>query len=322
MFRQKEFRATPSAQLRELLDQLEVLIGKLKYEGLEEARKIPVLFDAADALMKELAQSGVPLQAETVRFESLTALFRRKAKLFLRKLGGAEALIVLRREHNPDAGRWWWFIEQWLKEQAALQRRRQVKVLLIGAVILAVLAGVYALFLRPDPLMVEVLRRQQAAEELARTRDYQAALREINAALELTPTNPSLLTLKGIMQAQLGLKAEAATTFAAAEAATENREQFLLLRAQTYLSIDMPAAALIDATAAIALNPQSGRGYLFLGQANANMGNLLEAQRQYEEAARLATEAQDVELEAMARVQLAYLYQGMLAVPPTATPKP
>jgi len=79
---------------------------------------------------------------------------------------------------------------------------------------------------------------------------------------------------------------------------------------------------LADAEATISMNPTSARGYMYLAQANANLGNVLEAQRQFEEAARLANEMNDVELEAIARIQLAYLYQHMLAPLPAATPAP
>jgi cytochrome c-type biogenesis protein CcmH/NrfG len=79
-------------------------------------------------------------------------------------------------------------------------------------------------------------------------------------------------------------------------------------------------AMIADAEAAIAVNPQSARGYLYLAQANANLGNLLDAQMYYEKAEEQARAAGDAELEAFARVQMAYLYQQMMALP-TATPQ-
>ncbi len=322
VFQQREFRATPAAQVRELLGQLEAHIGKLEHDNREEARKILPLFDAADAIIAELEHAGAPLSTEKSRFETISASFRRKARTFLRKAGGLDAFITLRRERNPEAAQWWWFIDQWVADQDKAQRRRQVKSLLIGAVVLAVLAGMYALFLRPDDATLERVRRQQAAEQFAQSGEYAAALDEVNAALMVAPDDASLLAFKGILQTQLGLETEAATTFAAAEAASDSREHFFLTRAQVYLTLSVFEAVLTDAEAAIAANPQSARGYLYLADANANLGNLLEAQTQYEEAARLAGKAGDAELEAIARVQMAYLYQQMLAPPPTATSVP
>lgn len=322
MFQQREFRATPSAQLRELLGQLEIHIGKLEHDSREEACKIPPLFDAADAIITGLERAGAPLSAEKSRFETISASFRRKARTFLRKVGGVDVFIALRGERNPEAAQWWWFIDQWLAEQNKAQRRRQVKSLLIGAVALAVLAGVYVIFLRPDAATLERVRRQQAAEEFAQGGDYTAALDEVNAALMVAPGDASLLAFKGILQIQLGLETEAAMTFAEAEAASDSRERFFLIRAQVYMMLSMFEAMLADAETAIAANPQSARGYLLLGQANANLGNLLEARAQYEESARLAGEAGDSELEAIARVQMAYLYQQMPTPPFTATPAP
>ncbi|HOU15150.1 MAG TPA: hypothetical protein PKZ84_18740 [Anaerolineae bacterium] len=323
MFQQKEFRATPSAQLRELLGQLEVHIGKLEHDSAEEARNIPALFDAADTVIAELKQADAPLSAELARFDTISASFRRKARTFLRKVGGIAALNTLREERHPEAAQWWWFIDQWVAEQSRGRRRRQLKSLLIAAAILVVLAGVYALFLRPDAATRERFQRQQMAEELARTGEYTAALDEVNAALVVAPDDVNLLAFKGVLQARLGLEAEATTTFAAAEAAAASREDFLLIRAQIYLTLDMTEVVLADAQAAIAANPQSARGYLYLAQANANLGNITEALNQYDEATRLADEAEDAELAALARVQKAYLYQQMLAPPlttPTASP--
>lgn len=318
VFQQREFRSTPSAQLRELLGQLEVHIGKLEHDSGEEARKIPALFDAANAIIAELEHAGASILAEKARFETISASFRRKAKTFLRMVGGIGAFIALREERNPEARQWWWFIDQWVADQARGRRRRQLKSLLIGAVVLVVLAGVYALFLRPDAATRERFRRQQVAEQFAQAGEYAAALDEVNAALIVAPNDASLLAFKGILQAQLGLEAEAVTTFAAAD----SRERFFLIRAQVYLTLGMSETMLADAEAAIAINPQSARGYLYLGQANANLGNLLEARTQYEEAARLAGEAGDSELEAIARVQMAYLYQQIPAPSSAATPAP
>jgi tetratricopeptide (TPR) repeat protein len=322
VFQQREFRATPSAQLRELLGQLEAHVGTLEHDSGEEVRKIPALFDAADAIIAELEPAGAPLPAEMARLETVSASFRRKAKTFLRKVGGIDAFAALRGEHNPETAQWWWFIDQWVADQSKTQRRRQLKSLLIGAAVLTVLAGVYVLFLQPDAATLERIRRQEAAEQFAQNGDNAAALGELNEALTIAPDDASLLAFKGVLQTRLGLEAEAATTFTAAEVAAENREHFFLIRAQVYLTLNMFEAMLADAEAAVAVNPQSARGYLYLAQANASLGNFGEAQKQYDEAWRLADEAGDGELAALARVQKAYLYQQMLTLPMATTTAP
>ena len=318
MFQQKEFHATPSAQLRELLGQLEAHIGKLEHDSQAEAQRIPALFDAAYTLIVELEHAGASLLAETNRFETAAATFRRKAKLFLRKTGGSEGLAALRPRQTSAPEQWWWFIDQWVAEQNKAQLRRYVKALLTGAVVLALIVGVYVLFLAPDKDTVEKIRLQQAAEQLAQDGDYTAALLRVNDALTLSPDDARLLTFKAILQTQLGFEAEATTTFAAAEAASDSREHFFLNRAQIHLTLGLFEAVLADAEAAIAANPQSVQGYLFMAQANSNLGNFLQAQTQYEEAARLAAETGDAELEAIARIQMAYLYQRISVPTPTA----
>ncbi len=316
MFQQREFHATPAAQLREILGRLEAHIGKLAHASREEAQEIPALFDAAQAHLIELERAGVPLPAETLRFETVSATFRRKAQVFLRKVGGAEGLAALRPTQTPAPEQWWWFIDRWWAEQRKVQRRRQMKSLLIGAAILAVLSVVYVLFLAPDKTVSQTIRLQQMAEQLAQAGDNAAALDKVNEALSLSPDNVHLLALKGVLQTRLGAETDAATTFAAAEAVSGSREQFLLARAQVYLMLGEPEAVLVDAEAAIAANPQSARGYLYLAQANTDLGNYAEAERQYDEAGRLADAAGDAEIAAIARIQKAYLYQQLFLPTP------
>jgi tetratricopeptide (TPR) repeat protein len=318
MLQQREFHATPSAQLRELLGKLEAHIGRLERDSREEVQKIPTLFDAAHALIVELERAGASFPAETTRFETASATFRRKAKPFLRTIGGAENLAALRFERSLAPEQWWWFIDQWWAEQRKAQRRHQVKSLLIGATVLAVVVVVYVLLLAPDKTVSQTIRLQRTAEQLAQVGDYTAALNTVNEALALSPGDASLLALKGVVQTQLGFEAEAATTFADAEVAAGNREQFLLTRAQIYLMLGQPEAVLVDAGAVIAANPQSARGYLYLAQANTDLGNFLEADMHYDEAGRLADAAGDPEIAAIARVQKAYLYQQLFLPTPTA----
>lgn len=318
MLQQKEFRATPSAQLRELLGKLEAHIGKLERDDREEAQKIPALFDAIHALIGDLERAGVSFPAEMTRFETASATFRRKAKPFLRKIGGPEGLAALRPGQAPAPEQWWWFIDRWWAEQKRAERRRQAKSLSIGAAVLAIVVVVYALFLAPDKASFETVRLRQAAEQLAQEEDYAAALNTVDEALALSPDDVSLLAFKGVLQIRLGFETEAATTFAAAEAASSNREQFLLARAQVYLVLGQSEAVLADAEAAIVANPQSAQGHLYLGLANADLGNFQEAEMQYDEAGRLADEAGDAGLAAIARVHKAYLYQQLFLPTPTA----
>jgi len=317
MFQQREFHATPAAQLREVLDKLEAHLGRLERDSSEEVQNILALFDAAHAIIVESEQAGASFPAEMTRFESASATFRRKAKPFLRKVGGAAGLAALRAGRPLTAGQWWWFIDQWWGEQKTAQCRRQLKSLLIGAAILAILAVVYALFLAPDKTVSQTIRLQRMAEQMAIAGDDIAALDMVNEALALSPNNASLLAFKGILQTRLGSETEAATTFAAAEAAAGSREQFHLERAQIYLMLGQPEAVLAEAEAAIAANPQSARGYLYLAQANTNLGNFAEADKQYDEAGRLADEAGDAEIAAIARIQKAYLYQQLFLPTPT-----
>ncbi len=317
MLQQSEFRGTPSAQAREFLEHLEARVGRLERDSRAEVQTIPELFDAVQARIVELEHAGASLPAEKLRFETVAGTFRRKAKTFLRTVGGTEGLAALRSGRPAAPEQWWWFIDQWWAEQKMAQRRRRVKSLLIGGVVLAIVAVVYVLFLAPDKTVSETIRLQQMAEQLAKVGDDAAALDMVNEALALSSNDASLLAFKGILQMRLGAETEATATFAAAEAAASSREQFFLDRAQIYLVLGQPEAVLADAEAALAANPQSARGYLYLAQANTDLGNFVEAEKQYDEAGRLAGEAGDAEIAAIARVQKAYLYQQLFLPTPT-----
>ena len=72
-------------------------------------------------------------------------------------------------------------------------------------------------------------------------------------------------------------------------------------------------AALINAEAATDLDPESPYGYFYLAQAQNALGEQHAAYANYEKAAASASEAGEVELEAMARIQIGYLLQKMAA---------
>jgi tetratricopeptide (TPR) repeat protein len=177
--------------------------------------------------------------------------------------------------------------------------------------VLLLLFAVYQLFLAPDPATRERLRRQQAAESLAVEGNLAGALSEVEEALTIAPGDPSLLTLKGTLQQGLGQSQRAEETFAAAEAAFGEREVFLLARGQAYLIANQAPAALADAQALLALDPQSAPGYMLLGRAQEWLENYPEAIAAYQQAATLAEAQGDFQLTGLARVNMGMLMQRL-----------
>ena len=300
---------TPADRLRELLGQLEVQLGKLDYSTADELLRIPVLFDDAHNLMAELQQSGAALVGEQVRLESLGTQFKRRASQFMRGIGGAAVLGRARRRYAPEVTRWWWFVDAHVTAQKQAQLRRRLRGLGLMAGVLAVIVVVYVLVFAPDEATRERFRHQQEAERLAQEGDYVTALGEIEAALGFAPDVAELHVWRGVLLALLERTEEAESAFSAAQMLLPDRVAFLALRAQTYMSVRLPEVMLQDTQEILAVSPESAQGYFLQGRAYHLLQSYTLAEVSYQTAAELASAAGDTQLEALARVNLAYLMQ-------------
>lgn len=306
---------TRADELRDQIDELEAMIGRLEYGLGKEALVIPDLFDSISTSLAAFQAEGQSMRAENARLDTVSARFNRKAKVFLREIGGARVLEDARRTRQPDPESWWWFADQLV----ANKRRDQIRHLLrVGAgvtLVLLVLFVLYQRFLAPDPATRERLEHQHNAEDLAIEGDIAGALSEVEQALVVAPGAPYLAVFKGVLQQDLGQDVASGETFAAAEAAFDNREDFLLARAQAYLLLDQPEAAVVDAQEAVKLNPESASGYMLLGRAYEYMEDYLEAMFAYEQAIDLAEAQDDFQLAGTARVSVGILMQRLQAQP-------
>jgi len=187
-------------------------------------------------------------------------------------------------------------------EEQLRSKRRQI----VGILILGVLIAAYQLFLAPDKATQQRMTHELAAEEALGAQDFTTALEEVDMALTLAPGDSDLLTLKGVALALSGQQAESERVFEQAVEAAGDLEAFHVARARYFLAIEA--------------NPKSAMAYLQMGNAYAELGRVPEAAESYERAAALAREAGETQLEAMARVQLAYL--SMVPSLPTGTLSP
>jgi tetratricopeptide (TPR) repeat protein len=142
-------------------------------------------------------------------------------------------------------------------------------------------------------------------------KDWSTALAEVDLALAAQPDDAGLLALRGILQGQLGQPEEAQASFAESEQAASSRTEFLHLRSQYYLDIGMYEAALADAQAIVAADPQSAIGYFALGAAQEALEDWPEAVAAYNQASDLADEQKDSQVAVLTRIRLGYLLQRL-----------
>ncbi len=310
----KPSQLTRGDQLRDALSRLNALVGQLGYALGEEALNIPPLFDEVTAGLAELQAQGQDVRGEATQLETVSAELQHKAAKFLREIGGASKLRDARIARRPDPAQWWWFLDQWLADRRRSQLRRVLQWTVAAALLLAALYFVYRRFLALDPATVASLQHEQKAESLAQAGDLAGTLNEVEQSQAAAPRDPERLVFKGVLLQALGRNAAAEETFAAAEAEM-GQEGFLIARSQRYLDLGQTQAALADAQAVVGLNPDSAMGYLMLGRAYERAGSYTQAVDAYTRASTLAEAQNNLEIAAIARVQLGMLMQ----IPPIPT---
>lgn len=307
----KQHPLTRADELHAQLTQLEATVGRLGYGLGQEALTILTLFDSVSAGIASLQAKGQSMRAEEARLQAVSATLRRKAATFLREIGGTRVLEDARRSHQPDPASWWWFLDRLLVNVRRAKLRRLLRWAAAATAMLLLLYVLYQQFWAPDPATRERLKHEQAAQALALEGDLAGALSELEQALAIDPDNPDLLILKGSLQQELGQSTAAEETFAAAEKSLGDQETFLVIRGQTYLLLDQGEAALADAEAVVALNPQSAIGFLLLARASERLENYVQAIAAYEQAAALAEAQGNSQIAATARVNMGILMQRL-----------
>lgn len=312
---------TPGDRLRDVLTDLEARLGKLGFAETPDPIEIPALFDRADDLLQRLEEQGLSVTPERARFGTAARQFRRKSKVFLKQVG-TQKLREARQAANPPAENWWWYVDELHAEEQRTQAKRTLRFIALAAVVLALLAGAYILFLRPDEATRQRIAYEQQAERALSEGAPAAALEALNLALSYAPDDGDLVVLKGVTLVLLGQEDGAETTFAEARALFDSAEAFYVSRAQAFMAANRPDLALKDSEEIVERNPDSAIGYFQMGNANTALGNLREASLKFEKASELANKAGQTELEGMARVQLANTTMMLISATQQATPTP
>jgi len=315
---------TPADAMRARMSRLSELVGQLGHTVGCAALEVPSLVDEVDEALDKLQAQGLDVRGERSQLEAALGELDGKLRVFLREVGGANALEAARRRRQAelagqiDPARWWWFPERVLAERRRAMVRRLWQGAALVAAVLAVLYGVYQRFLAPSPEVTAAFAHRQKSEQALEQNDLNAALREVETAIAAMPAEADQWVLKGVIQSLLGQGQAAGETFAAAEAKLGSRSALLVSRGQRWLLAGRFDAALADAQAAIALDPDSIVGHLVLGQAFERTQQEWKAITAYEQAAKLADAQNQPQLAVMARMQMGMIQQR----PILPTPKP
>jgi len=299
-----------SNNLSDLLDQIENIQGKIGLGVGKKGLDLLLLCDRCNDRFDLLEKQGVEVKAEKAQFEHVTETYRKQAGQFLREVGGLREVEQLRESIQPPSKNWWWWPEQIVSEQRAKSLKGYLRNLFVIAAVILVVVVAYELFFKPDPTMIAVMNAGQDAQQNMADGKTQLALADVEKGLAISPKDTDLLILKGcILSLDAGSAADAQAAFTRAETIINNKELFLLSRAQTYFMIGQLEKSKADAQAAIVVNPASAKAYLIYGSALETMGDQKGAYDAYQMASNLGGD--DATIVAQARIKMGMLMQSM-----------
>ena len=293
------------------LDQLEVIVSKLGQGSSTQAEDILRRLDEINLRLDELHHQGISLSGEEAQLDFISNQIKKQSRLFLRDIGGIQRLKELRQEYHVEAKSWWWFLDDYQNQQTRASRKRT---LIWGGIIIVVLAifiVAYQKFLAPSPVTQAEMTYESEVESFLSTGDPTKALNSANQGLQISPSDSTLIILKGIAEQRLGQDNDASQTFSQAQNLLGSQENFLLSRAVSYIRIGDFQSALNDSQQVIQLDPKSAEAYYYEASAYQNLNQGLSAYQAYDTASQLANSQGNVELVATIRIQMALLLQSM-----------
>ena len=306
---------TQVEELRVLLKDIELRVARLKTASSQDTKELLSMFDQAFSSMAQLEAAGGIATSENSHFETVKAQLNSKRQLFLSRFGGEAALANYRKQHNPPKEHWWWYLDQ---IQADERRSRAKRVLFAGGIIvvlLVLLFVVYQTFWKPDPILQAAIGLRTDAENLLIDGNNEEALISVNQALELTPEDPYLLILRGVIYQSLDETEFAENDFEKAKEDFTDEDLFYSNRAGYYNMAGQPEAALLDAERAIELNPDSPMAFIRKAQAYELLNDPTMAIKYYELASDIAERTGNPQIQVIARMSLGQLLQALPSLP-------
>lgn len=296
-------------QVRATLDEIESRLPNLRGTGPKALELLTLLDQVAEALDR-LEKAGADVRAERGRLDSAWQALQRRAPAFLKEVG--TSLQDRRRREGVADRRPWWFLDHMYAQRQRQSLLRKGLFALLGGLLLLLAWLGYEQFLAPPPEVRQALRHADRGQAWAERGDWERALAEFEAAAALTSDDPEMWLWVGVLRQRLGDTVGAEEAFQRAQVQGLEEREFRFQRGILLLQIGDLDAALADAESAIELAPDWGYGYYLRGAVRAMRGEVEDALSDYQQAADLAHAAEDDQLEAMARAQMALLlqYQG------------
>ena len=302
---------TQTGSISDELDRLEVLTGKISMNTPEKALELLTGLDITYTQIADLSEDSSSRKAAETQFNAILSRLSAESAQFIRDIGGLRAMKQAREQVNPSPDRSWWFIDEYLVGRQRSRARRLLIYSGIAASVIIILAVLYQAFLAPDPQIAALYSQELKTRDSMQAGDLNQALEDIETGLAIDPTNPTLLTFRGVILESRGSEDQAARDFAAAEKGFSSREEFLITRGQGYTVIKLMEKALADAEAALVADPRSARAYLLAGQVHETQGLYEKALADYDKAFEVAEQNDQIELAAVARTRTAMLMQMM-----------
>ena len=204
-----------------------------------------------------------------------------------------------------------------------MAQKRRSRLLKTAGMLVAVVAVVtIGLFLfnrlfPVDKRVRETYTLRTDAEAAIITGDYEQAINSMKQAVAIMPEDPSLQIMYGVLADLTGDLITAGKAWDLARGLLEGKDsEFLVQRGMAYGQTNQFEKSIEDELAAIALDPNSARAYLYLGAAYEGQNKITEALDAFTKASDLSS-ATDPELTVMAGTRMASLLQKAPLVMPT-----
>ncbi len=239
----------PANQLREALDRAERLVVQISAHNAEE---FLLLLDQIEQAFEQVAQDGIDLRPEEVRWQSLLNRLDSKPERIVKAAAAAGGLAELRRR-NPPAESFWWRLDNIVAER----RSRTLKRALIGTVTVVVAAalllwGINKLF-PPNPQAVAMVEATNQIDRLIAEQRWDEALAAVQAARRELPNEPELALWEVVLHERLGNAEQAAAALAEAKRLFASDP----VQVWIYLGNDRLMAGDLDGAEAAALEGQA-----------------------------------------------------------------
>lgn len=311
-----------------LLDEVESKLGRLGVTSKNTSLEIFHDMDQIASRLEKLKTQGSDIKSELAQYEMVSAGVKKQAKGIVRDAGGVNGLQKLRDQEKPAADHWWWYLDEYVVQQRKLNLVRAARSTGIFLIVLLALVLVYRLFFQPDPKLIATLDAQHNAEELGASGKYEEALTSVEKGLAVSPEDPELVVLRGVILELMQKPDDAILAYENAKKVFPVPADFYLTRGQEYITFGKYELGLSDGQIAVKENPKSAQGYILMGTSQELMGKTTEAINNYQIASEVATANDETSLAATAKIKLAMLMQrgGGMDLPgtsdETATPAP